>query len=130
MNAIDLTSSLRTTPMYSLILAPVHAPNLSAPDFLSEKLISYSSPPARAGLAVAVRSSAPSIIAGDSTTTHFFGGTALGFVSCVAPFNVQETVFPEEENDHPTRSLRSTFFSTASRMSLTLDGSPTCSETR
>src|SRR6266436_3860591 len=83
MKAIDLTSSLRTTPMYSLILAPVHAPNLSAPDFLSEKAISYSSPPARAGFAVAVRNSAPSIIAGDSTTTHFFGGPALGFASGV-----------------------------------------------
>src|SRR5207302_4262548 len=84
MKAIDLTSSLRTTPMYSLILAPVHAPNLSAADFLSEKAISYSSPPARAGLAVAVRYSAPSIIAGDSITTHFFGGATFGFDSRAA----------------------------------------------
>src|SRR6266508_4809821 len=84
MKAIDLTSSFRTTPISALILAPVQVPNLSAPDFLREKLISYSSPPARAGFAVAVRNSAPSIIAGDSTTTHFFGGAALGFASCVA----------------------------------------------
>ena len=37
--AIDLTSSLSTTPMYSLTCDPVHGPNLSAPDFLSEKAI-------------------------------------------------------------------------------------------
>src|SRR5712692_11095954 len=62
--------------MYWSILAPVHAPNLAAPVGFNEKAISYSSPPARAGTALAFRSSAPSMMPGDSTTTHF-----VGFVS-------------------------------------------------
>src|SRR5678815_3727364 len=72
--------------MYSLVLAPVHAPNLSAPDFLSAKLISKSSvPPARVGIAFALRSSLPSIIAGSSTTTQRLGFcSGLVVVSLVA----------------------------------------------
>src|SRR5437588_9541626 len=76
--------------MYSLMFAPVHAPNLSAPVFFNEKVIWYLSPPARSGIAAAVRRSIPSMIGGDSTTTHFcgFGALALASVAVVSARSV------------------------------------------
>jgi len=39
MKAMDLTSSLSTTPMYWLMFAPVHVPNFSAPEGFRENCI-------------------------------------------------------------------------------------------
>src|ERR1051325_4947898 len=79
--------------MYSLIFAPVHSPNFEAPAGFNEKSISYSSAPARDWLAVALRNCAPSTIAGDSITTHFFGGCQFGLALASWPASSERSVY-------------------------------------